>query len=96
MLSDNRSTISRQGSEKHDFPLKREVLIFSMLRQRHFVNKAERPLLPCNNALIALRLRPYCNAKRPSRECREALTANFPCKKRVSRKQRGPYGFSNL
>jgi len=94
MLSSNKSPIYRQGSEKHDFQSKREALIFSMLRQRHFVNKAERPLSPCNKALITLQLRPCCNAKRPSRECREALTANFPCKKRVSRKQRGPYGFS--
>jgi len=94
MLSDNKSVISRQGSENHDFLLKREALIFSMLQQRRFVNKAERPLSPCNNALIALQLRPCCNAKRPSRECREALTACWTCKNGVSRKQRRPYSFS--
>jgi len=94
MLSNIRTAIFERHPEKHDFPLKREVLTVSTLQKSGFVKKAERLLSPCNNALIALQLRPCCNAKRPSRECREALTANFPCKKRVSRKQRGPHGFS--
>jgi len=58
------------------------------------VKKAERVVSPCNKAVIALRRRPYCKAKRPSRECREGLTAGRTAQKRVSRKQRGPRGFS--
>jgi len=80
--------------ENSDFRAKRGVLIISMLRQCGFVKKAERAVLQCNKAVIALRRRPYCNAKRPLRECREALTACLTCKKGVSRKQRRPPGFS--
>ena len=80
--------------ENRDFRVKWEVLIISMLHPSGFVKKAERAVWHCNKAVIALRRRPYCNAKRPLRECREALTADWTCKKGVSRKQRRPPGFS--
>jgi len=94
MLSGIRSAIFRQGSENRVFCFKWGALIISMLQRWGFVKKAERAVSPCNKAVIALRRRPYCKAKRPSRECREGLTAGRTAQKRVSRKQRGPRGFS--
>jgi hypothetical protein len=83
MLSDIRIAISGQGSENRVFCFKQGVLIISMLQQQGFVKKAERAVSPCNKAVIALRNRPPCTAKRPLRECREALTAGKYGKKRV-------------
>ena len=68
MLSDIISAIFRQRSENGTFCAKREALIIKTLHRNGFVKKAEK-------AVIALRNRPRCNAKRPLRECREALTA---------------------
>ena len=76
MLSDICIAVFGQGSENRDFCVKWEVLIISMLQSEGFVKKAERPFRPCNGAVVALRRRPYCKAKRPSRECREGLIAN--------------------
>ena len=36
----------------------------------------------------------YCNAKRPKRECREALMTSKSCQRRVSKGSLGPFGFS--
>ena len=83
MLSDICIAIFGQGSENRDFYFKWEALIINTLQSHRFVKKAERAVSPCNKAVIALRRRPYCNAKRPSRECREALTARKQGKKRV-------------
>ena len=96
MLSGIRSAIFRQGSENRVFCFKWGALIISMLQRWGFVKKAERAVSPCNKAVIALRRRPPCTAKRPLRECREALTAAKRVKNRVSKKQRKPYGFSGL
>jgi len=49
--------------ENRDFRVKWEVLIISMLHPSGFVKKAERAVWHCNKAVIALRRRPYCNAK---------------------------------
>ncbi len=83
MLSDIISAIFRQRSENGTFCAKREALIIKTLHRNGFVKKAERAVSHCNKAVIALRNRPYCNAKRPLRECREALTAEKQGQKQV-------------
>ncbi len=83
MLSDIHIAVFGQGSENSVFCFKRGVLTVSTLRRRGFVKKAERAVSPCNKAVIALRQRPYCKVKRPSRECREALTADKTAQKHV-------------
>jgi len=83
MLSSTRRAFLNQTPENRIFCLKQEALTVSTLRRHGFVKKAERAVSPCNKAVIALRQRPYCKVKRPSRECREALTADKTAQKHV-------------
>jgi len=83
MLSAIRPDVSAQRAENCCFCFKWGALIINTLQKPSSVKKAERPLSACNKAVIALRRRPRCNAKRPLRECREALTAKLPCRKQV-------------
>ena len=83
MLSDTLTAIFNHEPENRNFRFKREALTVSTLQPRRFVKKAERAVSPCNKAVIALRQRPYCKVKRPSRECREALTADKTAQKHV-------------
>jgi len=96
MLSGTQTANSTPRSKNRVFYFKWEALTVSTLQRKNFVKKAERAVSPCNKAVIALRRRPPCTAKRPLRECREALTAAKRVKNRVSKKQRKPYGFSGL
>ena len=83
MLSDTLTAIFNHEPENRNFRFKREALTVSTLQPRRFVKKAERAVSPCNKAVIALRRRPPCTAKRPLRECREALTASWHAQKCV-------------
>jgi len=81
MLSGTQTANSTPRSKNRVFYFKWEALTVSTLQRKNFVKKAERAVSPCNKAVIARRRRPYCNAKRPLRECREALTAGWHPKK---------------
>ena len=83
MLSGVGYAISCQRPENRDFCFKWGALTGCWFCRRGFVNKAVWVFLNGNMAFVALPNRPYCNAKRPLRECREGLTARKQCGKRV-------------